>query len=242
MTALSRFIYSDVLCAAYCSSVSVIQYGAAWVAALLLCFDLAVYFGSGISSTLLVFLSVKHKAESTCAVFTDSSKTSNEASGEKQWLKQANNERGFCLFVRRPQSDHAGPWWSVGHGRGDNFFKMTDGGFHSQMPLLFVLGVPRGSPSPCSSASFSDNLQTSQTSCILPTETPSLRHERVSGEVSLFSVEAMGNWCWREMCTRVQVLAVFEWKTLTCVTLYYFGSTLLQTPRTFSWVMNVSKV
>lgn len=52
--------------------------------ALLLCFDLGVYFGSGISSTLLVFLSVKHKAESTCAVSTDSSKTSNEASGEKQ--------------------------------------------------------------------------------------------------------------------------------------------------------------
>lgn len=40
------------------------------------------------------------------------------------------------------------PCWSAAHGGGDNFFRMTDDGFHSQMPLLFVLGLPRGSPYP----------------------------------------------------------------------------------------------
>lgn len=49
---------------------------------------------------------------------------------------------------------------------------------------------------PRSSPSCSDNLQTSQMSGILPTETPSLRHGRMNGEASQFSVEAVRNQCW----------------------------------------------
>lgn len=84
------------------------------------------------------------------------------------------------------------------HGRRDNFFKMTDGGFHSQMPFLFVLGLPQGMPFPCSPASCFDNMQTSQMSGILPTETPSLRHGRMNSKSSLFCETDGRNrhWCW----------------------------------------------
>lgn len=92
----------------------------------------------------------------------------------------------------------------VAHGRRDNFFKMTDGGFYSQMPFLFVLGLPQGTPFPCSPASCFDNVQTSQMSGILPTETQSLRHGRMNSKSSLFSVETMWNWWQKQALVLVQ--------------------------------------
>ena len=109
------------------------------------------------------------------------------------WLrfKQTNNERGLCLITRNLRSEHTGPCWWVAHSGGDNFFRMTDDGFHSQIPLLFVSGLIWDWSFPHSSASCSDNLQTSQMSGIFPKETWSLRHERASREAPVLTVEAM---------------------------------------------------
>lgn len=82
---------------------------------------------------------------------------------QQQWKK-------VLSFLARSLSA-AARCWSVAHGGGDHCFRMTDDGFHSQMPLLFVLGRPRGSPHPRSPpSSSSDNLQTSPLGSILPAE------------------------------------------------------------------------
>lgn len=93
---------------------------------------------------------------------------------------------------------------------------------------------------PRSSPSCSDNLQTSQMSGILPTETPSLRHGRMNGEASQFSVEAVRNRCWSVALCGLQRLGITN-RCKSNLYALFFSTTCIHLQKMSTACMDISK-